>query len=272
LSAQSITHNCVSHLAEPAIRKNININVRVPESFHIEADERLITKALVNLISNAVKFSPDNESIEISANIYNDEFIEYVVSDNGVGISEANIEKIFNLGKIFSTEGTKGEKGSGLGLMLAKQIIEKHGGQIWFFSKEEKGSEFHFTIPAAESTLLLVLEDKTKLNDIEKNINKVFPTLSVLKSENAYEALETISAKLPSLIIFEHNLPLMDGLKFVNTLRENNKFTQIPLIAFVYSDEELILNSYQAARINTLKQEPLFTEQLKEKIDSLLYN
>ena len=64
----------------------------------------------------------------------------------------------------------------------------------------------------------------------------------------------------------------MDGLKFVNTLRDNNKYTQIPLIAFVFSDEESILNSYQAARINIVKQGPLFTEQLKEKIDSLLFN
>ena len=271
LNALSITYNCVSYLTELAIRKNIKINVKVPEVFHIDADEKMITKGLTNLISNAVKYSPVNEIVEISANIYNKDFIEFVIRDRGVGIPEANIEKIFNIGKIFSTEGTKGERGSGLGLMLAKQIVEKHGGEIWFFSSEGKGSEFHFTIPAAASAVLLVIEDKKKLSDLESNIRQNFSNLNVIKAENAFEALEIIAAKLPSLIIIEHNLPLMDGLQFINTLRENNKFIQIPLITFIYSDGESVFKSYQGLGVKVIKQEPFFTAQLEDKIKSLLF-
>jgi CheY-like chemotaxis protein len=253
-----------------AVRKNIHIDVKVPEVFHIDADERLITKVLINLLSNAVKFSPVNEIVEISANIYNNDFIEFVVKDKGVGISEANHEKVFDIGKFFSTEGTKGEKGSGLGLMLAKQIIEKHGGEIWFFSKEGKGSEFHFTMPAAASTILLVLENKEILNDLKRNLDQSFPNLKVIVTENAFEALERISVKLPSLLICEHNLPLMDGLQFVNTVREKYKNIQLPFIVFLYSDSEELLKSYEEIGVKAIKQEPLLSDQLKERIESLL--
>lgn len=270
LHAQSITYNCVSYLTGLAVRKNIHIDVKVPEVFHIDADERLITKVLINLLSNAIKFSPVNEIVEISANIYNNDFIEFVVKDKGVGISEANHEKVFDIGKFFSTEGTKGEKGSGLGLMLAKQIIKKHGGEIWFFSKEGKGSEFHFTMPAAASTILLVLENKEILNDLKRNLDQSFPNLKVIVAENAFEALERISVKLPSLLICEHNLPLMDGLQFVNTVREKYKNIQLPFIVFLYSDSEELLKSYQEIGVKAIKQEPLLSDQLKERIESLL--
>ena len=272
LHGQSIAYNCVSYLTGQAMRKNIHISVKIPDSFYIDADERIITKVFMNLISNAIKYSFENESVEISANIYNNDFIEFVVKDKGVGISEVNQEKIFNIAKLFSTEGTKGEKGSGLGLMLAKQIVEKHGGEMWFFSAEGKGSEFHFTLPAATSYILLVLEDENKLEKLESGLSRDYPSLQVLKAENAFEALEIISAKFPSLVIIEHNLPLMDGLQLISAVREKHKHIRIPFIVFLDSVSEMLIRSYQDFNVKILKQKPSLNEQLKDKIESLLYN
>jgi len=272
LHSQNVAYNCVSYLTGQAIRKNININVRIPDSFYIDADERLITKVFMNIISNAIKYSFENESVELTAKIYNDDFIEFVVKDKGVGISEVNHEKIFNIAKLFSTEGTKGEKGSGLGLTLAKQIVEKHGGEMWFFSVEGKGSEFHFTLPAATSYVLLVLNDLEKLNELESGIQQNHPNLQVLKAENAFEALEIISAKYPSLIVIEHNLPLMDGLQLIAAVREKHKHIRIPFIVFLDTVSEDIIRSYQDNNVKILRQKPSISEQLKDKIESLLYN
>ena len=272
LHSQSIAYNCVSYLTGLAMRKNININVKIPDSLYIDADERLITKVFMNLISNAIKYSFENESVEVTANIYNNDFIEFVVKDKGVGISEVNQERIFNIAKLFSTEGTKGEKGSGLGLMLAKQIVEKHGGEMWFFSVEGKGSEFHFTLPSATSYILLVLDDMEKLKELGNGIQQNYPNLQVLKAENAFEALEIISAKYPSLIVIEHNLPLMDGLQLIGAVREKHKHIRIPFIVFLDSVSELLIRSYQDINVKILKQKPSLTEHLKDKIESLLYN
>jgi two-component system sensor histidine kinase/response regulator len=272
LHAQSIAYNCVSYLTGLTMRKNININVKIPESFHIDADERFVTKLFTNLISNAVKYSFENGSVEVNGNSYNDDFIEFIVKDKGVGISENNREKIFNITKLFSTEGTKGEKGSGLGLTLSKQIVERHGGDMWFYSTEGGGSEFHFTLPAATSYILLVLQDKDKLEELEDGLNKNFPNLKILKTENAFEAIEIISTKSPSLIIIEHNLPLMDGLHLIGSAREKHKQMKIPFIVFIDPDSEDLIKSYQEINVKILKQKPAITENLRDKIEMLLYS
>lgn len=271
IHAQSLTYNCVSYLTGSTVRKNININVKVPDSFYIDADERLVTKVFMNLISNAIKYSHENESVEIAANIYNNDFIEFIVKDNGIGISETNREKIFNIARQFSTEGTKGEKGSGLGLMLAKQIVERHGGQMWFFSTEGKGSEFHFTLPTAVSYILLVFEDLKKLDKIINELQQNYPKVQVLKAENAFEALEIIAVKSPSVIIMEHHLPLMDGLHLISAVREKHKNVRTPFIVFIDSDSKELVKSYQENNVKIVKQTQSLTETLKDKIESLLY-
>ena len=272
LHAQSIVYNCVSYLTGLTMRKNIHINVKVPDSYNIDADERLVTKVFMNLLSNAIKFSSENESVEITANIYDSNFIEFVVKDKGVGIPEANREKIFNIAKLFTTEGTKGEKGSGLGLMLAKQIVENHGGEMWFFSDEGKGSEFHFIIPSATSYVLVVLHESENMLELEEGIVNNFPKLQVLKAENGFEAIEIISAKSPSLIIIEHNLPLMDGVQLIRTVRDRHKQNRTPFIVFIDSESEELIRSYQEINVKLIKENPSLTDQLKEKIESLLYN
>jgi len=272
LHAQSITYNCVSYLTGLAMRKNVNINVKIPDSFYIDADERHVTKIFMNLISNAIKYSYENGTIEITGNIYNNDFVEFIVKDKGIGISEANRDRIFNIAKLFSTEGTKGEKGSGLGLTLSKQIVEKHSGNLWFYSDEGKGSEFHFTLPAATGFILLVLDDQKKLNEIKQNLHESFPNLQVLTSENAFEALEIISSKSPSLIIIEHNLPLMNGLQLIGAVRDKHKQMKIPFIVFMDSESEELIKSYQEINVKILKQQPSITEILNDKIEMLLYS
>ncbi len=99
-----------------------------------------------NLISNAIKFTNIGGEIVVSAKQKQDDLI-ISVSDNGVGIKKAEIEKLFRIDKSHSTLGTQKEKGTGLGLILCKEFIEKHGGEIWAESEEGKGSEFKFSMP-----------------------------------------------------------------------------------------------------------------------------
>jgi PAS domain S-box-containing protein len=272
LHAQSMTHSCVSYLTVQSIRKNIHINVNIPDSFYVDADERLVTKIFMNIISNAIKYSYENSSIEITANIYNSSFTEFIIKDKGVGISEPNREKIFNIAKLFSTEGTKGEKGSGLGLMLSKLIVEKHGGEMWYFSTEGKGSEFHFTLPSAASYILLVVNDEDNMIELEKGITKIYPNLQILKAENGFEAIEIVSSKSPSLAIIEHDLPLMDGLQLIKSTRIKHKNIRIPFIVFIDSASDDVVSSYQELNVKIIKAKPSLTELLNDKIESLIYS
>jgi signal transduction histidine kinase len=101
---------------------------------------------LRNLISNAIKFSPKNTSIEITLN-ESKKSINISVKDHGIGMSKEQIKKLFSLVDSESTRGTENEKGHGLGLVLCKEFINKHDGEIFVESKENMGSTFSFTIP-----------------------------------------------------------------------------------------------------------------------------
>ncbi|MDZ7777048.1 MAG: ATP-binding protein [Bacteroidales bacterium] len=99
-----------------------------------------------NLISNAIKFTRQGGEIKISAEKSAKEIL-VSVSDNGIGIAPGRIEKLFRIDENDSTPGTNKEKGTGLGLILCKEFVEKHGGRIWVESVENKGTVFTFTLP-----------------------------------------------------------------------------------------------------------------------------
>ena len=133
---------------EMAIGKNIELKCEVDESLTILADKNMTRTILRNLISNAVKFTRRNGKVNIVARISH-KFVDISVSDNGIGMSPASISKLFRLDANMSTRGTDNEKGTGLGLFLCKEFVEKHGGKISVVSDAEKGSTFNFTMPLA---------------------------------------------------------------------------------------------------------------------------
>lgn len=131
---------------EMAISKTIVLRNNVDESLSIYADRNMLKTILRNLITNAVKFTHKNGTVVVGAQI-NKKYVEVSVSDNGIGMTEAIKSKLFRLDANLSTRGTENEKGTGLGLFLCKEFVEKHGGRIWVDSIEGKGSVFNFKLP-----------------------------------------------------------------------------------------------------------------------------
>lgn len=126
--------------------KGIKISNLIQNNIYIYADEKMITSVFQNLISNSIKFTNTKGEIKINATASN-HFIKVSISDNGVGMDEDVISKLFSLDHSISTPGTAQEKGTGLGLILCREMIEKHDGRIWVESKKNEGSIFHFLIP-----------------------------------------------------------------------------------------------------------------------------
>ena len=129
---------------------NVDINVELENDLYIEGDQQQITYVLTKLMDNAIKFTEKGGKLDVLAqNI--DGFVKICVKDTGIGISKENIGKIFD--KFFQIDATTTRKynGSGVGLTISKNIIEKHGGKIWVESELGKGTTFFFTIPRASS-------------------------------------------------------------------------------------------------------------------------
>jgi PAS domain S-box-containing protein len=146
-----LTNKMIKLLKQQANVKSITIYNKINEYYFVNADQNMLSTIIRNLLSNAVKFTGKGGVITLSsATSIKDgkNFIEVSVNDSGVGISEEAQSKLFVLSEIRSTRGTENEKGSGLGLILCKEFVEKHGGDIRVSSKEGKGSTFTFSIPA----------------------------------------------------------------------------------------------------------------------------
>ena len=129
-----------------AEKKGIKLVANYQEDILAYADREMINTVLRNLISNAVKFSTNDSSIEIETKKEN-YHIKVLVKDQGIGISEENLQRLFRIDVKFKATGTAGEKGTGLGLVLCKEFVEKNKGKIKVDSILGEGSVFSFTIP-----------------------------------------------------------------------------------------------------------------------------
>ena len=174
-----------NQIAEKRLSVTVNISPSVPR---IKADRLRFSQVLTNLVSNACKYSPDSAAVYINV-IYRQGMVEIDVADTGIGIGEENQSRLFT--KFFRVDNstTREVSGTGLGLFIAKHIVEAHGGQIWVDSEEGKGSTFSFTLPAdgSDSSVIRVVDERyvpppgeelRTTNDPDKKCTNVFSGLS----------------------------------------------------------------------------------------------
>ncbi|GGA67216.1 hypothetical protein GCM10008015_04940 [Flavobacterium palustre] len=146
LEINSIIDKTIHLLANIAKTKNINIRSEIEAKQFMVGDKNMLETVFRNLISNAIKFTNTNGEVIVSMIKEKDRMV-FSVQDNGIGIPAGKIANLFAINKRNTTSGTNDETGTGLGLMLCKDFIEKHGGQIWVKSQPGKGSVFSFSIP-----------------------------------------------------------------------------------------------------------------------------
>jgi len=144
---KKVIENSVNVLHSLAEQKNIEIKLEYDNDLILFADPLMIETVLRNLINNAIKFTPENGLIEVSAIQITDQ-ISICVKDSGIGISEEDVRNLFQIDSTVKRKGTNNEDGSGLGLILCKEFVYKNNGTIWVNSSPGVGSSFYFTIPA----------------------------------------------------------------------------------------------------------------------------
>jgi len=137
----------IQALHDSADSKQVTIHVDIPADLEIFADEMMLGSTIRNLVSNAIKFTKKGGEVTISARLAGDQSVLVSVKDTGIGMNQKILDKLFRIDENASRKGTEGESSSGLGLLLCKEFIEKHGGKIWVESEENLGSTFLFLLP-----------------------------------------------------------------------------------------------------------------------------
>jgi signal transduction histidine kinase/DNA-binding response OmpR family regulator len=159
VNLKPLVHDHTELLTGYAKSKRITLQNKLVKPIFVYGDENMLKTVIRNLISNGIKFTPDGGTVTISAEVKRKSqqkettpFVEVAVSDTGIGISQDNLKKIFKLEEHYKTTGTAKEKGTGLGLIICQEMIEKHGGQIWLESDgvPGQGTIVKFTLPLVD--------------------------------------------------------------------------------------------------------------------------
>lgn len=146
VNISSIIENTITLVQPNLTQKNISLEKRLISEKLAYADKNMIEMVIRNLVTNAIKFTPENGKIRISLT-EEDQDIQVEVSDNGIGINSEDQAKLFRIDSNFTKKGTNGEGGTGLGLIICKEFVEKNNGRIWVKSDPGEGTSFFFTIP-----------------------------------------------------------------------------------------------------------------------------
>ena len=154
VTIDSVVGNVLTLLKGNAAQKKVNLVYETNPATEVFADSTMLHSIFQNLIGNAIKFTPSNGRVTVCA-ADQGSMIQVSVIDSGVGVPPEKLAHLFELMAGRSTDGTAGEKGTGLGLLLCKDLVEKHGGQLWVDSVVGQGTSFHLTLPKAHSTVLV---------------------------------------------------------------------------------------------------------------------
>ncbi len=149
VSASDAARDASRIVTGAATEKNITVNADVAENMFVNADKRALKQILLNLLANAVKFTPDNGTVTLKARPRGDR-LRFEVTDTGIGISERDIERLAQPFVQVENQFTKTHQGSGLGLAIARSLVELHGGKLTIQSEVKKGTTVSFTLPLAD--------------------------------------------------------------------------------------------------------------------------
>jgi signal transduction histidine kinase/CheY-like chemotaxis protein len=248
-------NNGVSMLRERAARRGLTLSLDVdPRIGAIEADERKVKQVIYNLLSNAVKFTPEGGRVTVTASRLPDE-VRVAVADTGIGISETDQAKIFEEFRQGTRHSGADQEGTGLGLALARRLVEMHGGRIWLESEPGKGSTFTFALPAAHAPeapavpepapavalkrdplAVLIVEDDPRaaqLLSIYLEGAGLHPTIA----PSGEQGLEAATALQPGTIILDILLPGRDGWDILAELKATPATAAIPVVIVSTLDE-----------------------------------
>lgn len=240
-----LVNESAAPIIESADQKGIKTTCDIANDIEVFADSNMLQSIMRNLLSNAVKFTHAGGEIVISASAAGNDLIEIAIKDSGIGMSHDIIGKLFHIDARINRKGTGGEPSSGLGLLLCKEFIEKHGGTIRAESEDGKGSTFYFTIPgkavpqqkltgeniAPVTTIpsetrklkILVVDDDDASLKLAAIISKKFGR-EILTATDGFDAVE-ICRKNPDieLILMDVKMPGMNGYEATGAIRQFNK-------------------------------------------------
>ena len=300
----------VCEILNPLIdKKEISLSYEVPERMALKADKNMISTAIRNLLSNAIKYTSPGGDVAIRAERAGAGMIHIRVSDNGIGIDEEKVQALFNL-EANSVLGTAGETGTGLGLIITREFVEKNGGAIWIESERNRGSTFTFSVPEAgheiptstrersvdskaiqqhleeeqriksemesmstpdeEAPLILVVDDQPELRAAIKLALQA--SYKVVEASDGLTGFSVAKEIIPDLIISDIVMPKLDGVELSRRLKDEERTSHIPVILLSAKDALAEKVRGLEAGADDYMTKPFRHEELSARVASQITN
>ncbi|MAF50174.1 MAG: PAS domain S-box protein [Rhodospirillales bacterium] len=294
---ESAVEECLGLVAALAEKNGIIVTNRLrdrppPPLF---ADPIRLKQALLNLLSNAIKFNRPHGRVEVSAMPLSSGYIRISVIDTGIGIPEDKAAELF---EPFSRldAGQRGIEGTGIGLTITKQLVERMNGSVGFSSRPGKGSTFWIDIPAAEpglseqgsadeyagkldlepdhgdggNIIILYIEDDDSNMQLMKEVIGHLPDKKLVSAHSAEDGIEIARQTQPDVIVMDVNLPGMSGFDAVRLLREDRRTSAIPVIALSAAAMASDLKKGEQAGFFSYMTKPFIVDEIIATIDAAL--
>ncbi len=262
----------IASVAGLARQRFVQLSSDVPKDLHVRGDEQLILQVFTNLLGNAVKFTPDHGTIKISFLGERDHQWIIAIRDSGVGIPANDLPKLFRVEEKYTRKGLHGEKGTGLGLPVVYEIMQKHNGAIRVESEVGKGTTFTLEFPnsrPSQGRTILIADDDEGVRVLHtRYIRKLLPDVAVLQTARGTEALELARIHRPIAVLTDYDMPEMDGFELIKQIRTDTATRGIPVIVITGQDshsnhEALILSGANEILLKPMTQDR-FAETLKK--------
>lgn len=262
IDASFVAMSVIDRMAHAALQKGVKLVNNVPHGTRIYADLGLISEVFFNLISNGIKFTPPGGGVTVFVP-ENDRWV-IAVGDTGVGIAKENLDKLFQHEVKFTTPGTAGEKGTGLGLPLSRDIMKAHDGDIRVDSQPGRGSIFSIVLPPVKPVVLIVDDDKLMRLMFRDAVSEL--NAEIIEAEHGQQAVDIIETVPPHLILLDIMMPVMDGYEMLEYLRKNPKTKLLPVIIITSATDMATREKCFRLGADDLVTKPFVIEELIPRI------
>jgi PAS domain S-box-containing protein len=237
INAKELVSQVYFRLASLAQDKKITLANDVPMGRKVFADNVLFQQVIQNLVANAIKYCRDGDSVTVSIATGSPNTI--LVKDTGVGVDPKVLPDIFKAEVTTTTLGTKGEKGTGLGLPLCHNIMKAHGGDLRVESTPGAGSSFYVELPESKAIALVVDDQQVVREEVARYLARM--GVEVVEAANGQDGYYKATQILPHLIITDITMPVMDGLAMLDRLKSQPATTYIPVVVMTSSEDTVEL-------------------------------